>query len=180
MLYVMLKDIGFKLAETFPEATALIKGTLSNMAGKPYSLEHPVSGPTAVTGRPSYSRVNPVNGKVRRHAGVDFGVRPRGSKYAARAVISGKVVYSGVMNGYGNVVVVEDDTWCYLYAHLENRAVRTGDFVSVGQPLGTVGKTGTATDVHLHYEIRPAGQWQIHATDRTVSRMLEYLKMRRL
>lgn len=180
MLLVTHNGRSFKLAETFSEATALIFGTLSKMSGKPYSLEHPVSGPTIVTSRPSYARQHPVHGTTRRHAGIDFGVRPRGSQYAARAVIDGKVVYSGVMGGYGNVVVIEDDTWCYLYAHLANRAVSVGQSVKLGQPLGTVGMSGTATGVHLHYEIRPAGQWNIKATDRTVARMLEYLKIRGL
>lgn len=178
MLYVTVNSYSFKLAETFPEATVLIFGTLSTMKGKPYSLEHPVAGETRVTSRPEYARRHPVNGVVRRHAGVDFGVVPRGAKYAARAVIDGKVVYSGTMNGYGNTVVVEDDTWCYLYAHLANRKVTTGETVKLGDPLGTVGMTGHATGVHLHYEIRPAGQWRINATDRTVTRMREYLTLR--
>lgn len=177
MLVITYRGDELIVAETFMEVNSIIFGTLKHST-KPYSLEHPVAGTTVVTSRPAYARKHPTKGVIRRHAGIDFGVRPRGAKYAARAVINGKVVFSGVKGGYGNVVVIEDDTWCYLYGHLESRAVSTGQYVKVGQTLGTVGMSGVATGVHLHFEIRPAGQWNISATDRTVARMLEYLKMR--
>lgn len=178
MLLVKFSNKAIEVAENFMEASAKIFGTLKMSTKKTYSLESPVAGPSAVTSRPSHART--YDGKTRLHAGVDFGVRPRGSRYAARAVIDGVVRFSGWMKGYGNVVVIEDDTWCYLYAHLEDRAVSVGQTVKVGTPLGTIGHTGGNYATHLHFEIRPAGQWRIHATHITVDRMLEYLKLRGL
>lgn len=178
MLLVKFRNKAIEVAENFMEATAKIFGTLAMSSKKAYSLETPVAGPSAVTSRPAHART--INGVTRLHAGVDFGVRPLGSRYAARAVIDGKVVFSGWMRGYGNVVVIEDDTWCYLYAHLENRAVSVGQAVKVGAPLGTIGHTGGKYATHLHFEIRPAGQWRISATHVTVDRMLEYLRLRGL
>ena len=41
-----------------------------------------------------------------------------------------------------------------LYLHLNDFLVAMGDPVSAGQAIGTMGATGTATIVHLHFEIR--------------------------
>ena len=63
--------------------------------------------------------------------------------------------------GYGNVVVIEHDNganiWVTLYAHLSAIAVRCGDVVSQGQPVGSAGSSGNSTGPHLHFEIRENG-----------------------
>jgi len=41
-----------------------------------------------------------------------------------------------------------------LYAHLSAIEVREGDYVSVGQPIGKVGSSGSAIGGHLHLEVR--------------------------
>ena len=40
-----------------------------------------------------------------------------------------------------------------LYAHMARRDVGCGAYVTVGQPIGTVGSTGNSTGPHLHFEI---------------------------
>jgi murein DD-endopeptidase MepM/ murein hydrolase activator NlpD len=60
----------------------------------------------------------------------------------------------------GNVVIVDHGAndgghpvWT-LYAHLERIDVRVGDRLGTGDPLGTVGATGTtAAGPHLHFEV---------------------------
>lgn len=43
----------------------------------------------------------------------------------------------------------------FLYAHLKNPpAVKTGDFVICGQPIGLIGNTGNSINPHLHLEVR--------------------------
>ncbi|MFW5680901.1 MAG: M23 family metallopeptidase, partial [Pseudomonadota bacterium] len=39
------------------------------------------------------------------------------------------------------------------YAHLHSYLVKHGDLVRAGQKVGTMGRTGRATGVHLHYEV---------------------------
>jgi len=49
----------------------------------------------------------------------------------------------------------------YFYSHLiRPPAVRRGDRIWAGQPVGAVGKTGNARTVgcHLHFEIHSRGQ----------------------
>ena len=45
-----------------------------------------------------------------------------------------------------------------LYAHLNHLNVVLGQRLSRGDILGTMGRSGNATGVHLHYEVRRNGQ----------------------
>ncbi|MGE0529062.1 MAG: M23 family metallopeptidase [Bdellovibrionales bacterium] len=87
-----------------------------------------------------------------RHEGVDLG----GKKgLPIRAAHEGIVIYSGRdFRGYGNMVLIEyDRNWATLYAHLHEIHAREGMIVRPGDPLGTMGRTGRATGVHLHFEL---------------------------
>ena len=58
---------------------------------------------------------------------------------------------------YGNYVIIKHPNgYKTLYAHLKYGSVlvRAGDYVSKGQRLATIGQTGNAYGVHLHFEIR--------------------------
>jgi murein DD-endopeptidase MepM/ murein hydrolase activator NlpD len=90
--------------------------------------------------------------KKQAHDGLDL----RGYKGAPiYAVQAGKVIYSGrKFKGYGNVVMIEHKNgWTSLYAHLTKRSVKTGAHVKRRQIVGTMGKTGRAFGVHLHFEL---------------------------
>jgi len=39
------------------------------------------------------------------------------------------------------------------FAHLKNALVKKGQFVSRGETIALVGKTGRTTGPHLHYEV---------------------------
>jgi murein DD-endopeptidase MepM/ murein hydrolase activator NlpD len=45
-----------------------------------------------------------------------------------------------------------------LYAHLDRLEVKVGRKVSRGDILGFMGRSGNATGVHLHYEVRLKGK----------------------
>lgn len=67
----------------------------------------------------------------------------------------GKYYSCGCGGGYGNYVWINHGNGKEtVYAHLTSVAVSTGQRVSAGQYLGTVGSTGHSTGAHLHYETR--------------------------
>ena len=64
----------------------------------------------------------------------------------------------GVHSSYGNYLrILHADGDETLYAHMQYLFVRTGQAVTAGQVLGTVGETGNATGPHLHFEILHKG-----------------------
>ena len=91
------------------------------------------------------------------HNGVDL-ASFYGSNILASA--SGQVIISrsyGWNGGYGYYIVVKHGNGTQtVYAHLSQTLVNVGDNVSQGQVIGKMGRTGKATGVHLHFEIRGA------------------------
>src|SRR5690242_13521983 len=74
----------------------------------------------------------------------------------------GRVVFVGRMfDGAEIVVLVHDRGLVSLYAHLDALASRlpvaAGDEVAAGQRIGTVGKTGIVTGIHLHWAVYRGG-----------------------
>jgi len=106
----------------------------------------------------------PVNGPVtsgfgmrwgRMHEGIDIGVA---SGTPIQAAASGRVVYSGWMDGYGNLVAIDHGRGISTaYAHQSSIAVGNGQTVSQGQVIGYVGCTGHCFGPHLHFEVRING-----------------------
>jgi murein DD-endopeptidase MepM/ murein hydrolase activator NlpD len=106
----------------------------------------------------------PVNGPVtsgfgmrwgRMHEGIDIGV-PSGTPIHAAA--SGRVVYSGWMGGYGNLVAIDHGRGLSTaYGHQSSVAVGNGQIVTQGQVIGYVGCTGHCFGDHLHFEVRING-----------------------
>jgi murein DD-endopeptidase MepM/ murein hydrolase activator NlpD len=106
----------------------------------------------------------PVNGPVvspfgmrwgRMHTGIDIGV-PYGTPIHAAA--SGRVVYAGWMDGYGNLVAIDHGRGLSTaYAHQSQIGVSLGQTVSQGQVIGYVGCTGHCFGPHLHFEVRING-----------------------
>ncbi|MDP9072279.1 MAG: peptidoglycan DD-metalloendopeptidase family protein [Actinomycetota bacterium] len=94
----------------------------------------------------------------RLHAGIDIGA---GSGTPIRAAKAGQVVFSGVMNGYGNVIVINHGGGLStLYAHQSRLGARDGQSVAQGEVIGAVGSTGRSTGPHLHFETRVGGSPQ--------------------
>jgi peptidoglycan hydrolase-like protein with peptidoglycan-binding domain len=92
---------------------------------------------------------------VRMHTGVDFPA-PTGTPVAASR--TGLVTVARWLEGYGNTVAIKHELGVStLYAHLSAILVGPGQRVAVGQPVGRVGATGSATGPHLHFEVRVRG-----------------------
>ena len=87
------------------------------------------------------------------HEGVDMA-----GAWAADVVAParGRVVFVGMMSDGAEVVVLAHDGGVVtLYAHLDAYntppPVSAGDEVAAGQRIGTVGRTGIVTGLHLHW-----------------------------
>ena len=110
-----------------------------------------------ITSSFSRRRWHPILKRYRPHHGTDFGAR-RGTPLLA--VNSGKVIFSGRMHGYGNVVKIRHNGgYVSLYAHQSRRRVKVGQWVKKGQIIGYVGSTGRSTGPHLHFGLTKNGRW---------------------
>ncbi|NIE67539.1 M23 family metallopeptidase [Burkholderia sp. Ax-1719] len=120
------------------------------LAGRPFAMPldyRRVSSPFGM-------RTHPVFGEPRFHAGVDL-TAPIGTPIYAAAAGTLELAASG--RGYGKLVVLRhDDGYSTRYAHLASWAagLRSGQRVEQGQVIGYVGRTGTTTGPHLHFEVR--------------------------
>lgn len=91
------------------------------------------------------------------HAGVDI-LAPAGAE--VRAASLGLVEYTGNgKRGYGNAVILDHgEGIATLYGHLATIRVQSGETVSAGTVIGTIGRSGNATTHHLHFELRIDGK----------------------
>jgi murein DD-endopeptidase MepM/ murein hydrolase activator NlpD len=125
--------------------------------GEPLTLDGiftlPLQG--ASLSSPYGLRIDPIEGGVGFHAGLDFGAESRTPIHVAAP---GMVVIAGECGGYGNCVVVDHGaSLATLYAHQGELLVKVGDLVATGHVIGLVGSTGISTGPHLHFEVRLHG-----------------------
>lgn len=96
------------------------------------------------------SLFGPRNGSF--HDGLDIAA-PRGTPVLAAA--DGQVIFSDVLRGYGNVVIVRHTGgYVTVYAHNQTNLAKEGQTVRRGDQLAEVGKSGRATGASLHFEVR--------------------------
>jgi murein DD-endopeptidase MepM/ murein hydrolase activator NlpD len=99
-------------------------------------------------------------GKSELHPGVDYYNHDGGPIFAAG---DGVVKFAGEDPSYGYSVLLDHGSGVEgHYAHMVpgSLKVRVGDHVKQGQQIGSMGESGQAYAVHLHYELRFAGQLQ--------------------
>ena len=103
------------------------------------------------------NRVDPFNGHLAFHSGVDFAA-PSGTQ--VRTAAGGRIQATGALGGYGYRVEVDHGNGLVTrYAHLSRIFVREGQVITPGQLLGAVGSTGRSTGPHLHFEVLRDGQF---------------------
>ena len=103
-------------------------------------------------------RRHPILHKIRAHTGVDYAAS-RGTP--VRTTGDGTVVFVGKKGGYGNLVEIKHtEDYSTRYAHLNkfHSKIKVGKKVKQSETIGYVGRTGTATGDHLHYEFRVNGK----------------------
>jgi len=126
----------------------------------------PNTGSSSISSR---SFIWPLNGLVT----SQFGIRTLGNRRdyhtgididaqtgaLIKAAESGKVSFSGYINGYGNVVIIDHaGGYSTVYAHSSSNLVEEGQEVTKGEVICKSGSTGNATGSHLHFEIRENGK----------------------
>jgi len=101
-------------------------------------------------------RVHPVFKTKTAHTGLDIQAR---EGTPVRAAADGEVLFTGWLNGYGQIIVLDHGSdLTTVYAHLSRVSVTEGSKVKAGQEIGNVGKTGLVTGAHLHFEVRVNGK----------------------
>ncbi|WP_019028637.1 M23/M56 family metallopeptidase [Colwellia piezophila] len=95
----------------------------------------------------------------RPHQGIDIAA-PIGTNVVAS--FSGWVIIADditLHQNYGKVVLIEHEGQTQsLYAHLNTFSVESGQYISAGEKIGTVGATGRVTGPHLHFEVLESGK----------------------
>ena len=100
-------------------------------------------------------RADPFTGVASNHTGIDMAC-PTGTPI--RAAMSGKVVYVGWSNIFGNYAIINHDGgYQTLYGHMSKTLCKSGQFVSQGTRIGLVGSTGYSTGPHLHFTVYKNG-----------------------
>lgn len=97
-------------------------------------------------------RVDPFN-KYNRvyHSGLDLAAKVGTPILSAS---DGEVVFTGRNGGYGNSVTIQHKNgYKTVYAHCAQILVEVGETVKMGRVIALVGRTGTATGAHLHFEV---------------------------
>ena len=104
-----------------------------------------------------FSRSNEAgDGLLGYHTGLDIS---NALDTPIQATADGEVVEAGWMERYGwGVRIRHTEEKETLYAHLNRTNVGVGQMVSRGDILGFMGRSGNATGIHLHYEVRQNGK----------------------
>ncbi|MBV52368.1 MAG: hypothetical protein CMH77_07760 [Nitrospinae bacterium] len=76
-----------------------------------------------------------------------------------RSVFAGKVLYTGTLEGYGNIIIIgHGKEFHSLYGHLDEINTLVGKTVRSGQIIGRSGDTGSILGESLYFEIRHKGK----------------------
>jgi murein DD-endopeptidase MepM/ murein hydrolase activator NlpD len=144
-----------------PSLPLLVHGTQSTDADAAVTLKYqwPIQTKYRIsTHFGDIDKMHPKNtskGCVNRgHGGIDIAV-PEGTEvHAAR---DGKVLNSGVVNGYGHwVVLAHDDGEISIYGHVGPKGLpKVGAKVKAGNVIAKVGskEEGNTSGPHLHFQI---------------------------
>jgi septal ring factor EnvC (AmiA/AmiB activator) len=138
---------GYARVTAVPDARTAAAGLFSRQKG---SLRLPVRGELAGRfGTPSGEGGTSAKGVFIRAAEGE----------QVLAVGAGRVVYADWMRGFGNLMIVDHgEAYLSIYGNNESLLKQTGDPVSLGEPLATVGHSGGNEQTGLYFELRHLGR----------------------
>lgn len=132
-----------------PVTQVVLKGTAINMATATERAEAASQG--FIMPLKTYVYISAYWGDGRNHKAIDF-AGDRGT--AIFASKGGVVTSAGYSGNYGYMVEIDHgDGFKTRYAHCNALCVKTGQTVTQGQQIATMGNTGRSTGDHLHFEI---------------------------
>lgn len=110
----------------------------------------------------------PVDGSLRARFGTpraEGRMRSRGlvigaeSGTGVHAVYYGRVIFADWLSGFGQLIIIDHlDGYLSLYGYNQRLLRSTGDWVTPGEPIATVGDSGGQDRAGLYFEIRRNGQ----------------------
>ncbi|MZH41295.1 MAG: peptidoglycan DD-metalloendopeptidase family protein [Nitrospinae bacterium] len=90
------------------------------------------------------------------HNGIDIKAR---SGTPVRSIFNGKILYTGELEGYGNLVIIgHGKDYHSLYGHLDSIKVKPNQIVKAGDVIGRSGDTGSLVGETLYLEMRKKGK----------------------
>ena len=94
-----------------------------------------------------------ASAKLKPHYGIDIPGTRGSPVFAAQA---GLVAYTGQdFHGFGRLILIEGaQGLSTFYAHLSKFKVKQGQHVKPGELIGEMGRSGHASGIHLHFEVR--------------------------
>ena len=146
-----------KAAAELRGAAAHLEETLRRMpvtqppargAGLARGIPRPVAGKVrAGFGRP----VDPEFKTATLRTGIEIAA-PRAPRW--NAIAAGRVLFAGWFRGYGQMVILDHGSGdLSVSGYLDEVKVAAGDSVAAGQPIGSVGETGSSSGPGLYFEI---------------------------
>ncbi|RPJ18192.1 MAG: hypothetical protein EHM30_01140 [Desulfobacteraceae bacterium] len=113
----------------------------------------------------------PVKGRITSRFGVFFDSKHNVENFKSgidiqtdrgepiKAVSNGKIIYSGWLKGYGNMIIIDHGKSYYtVYAHLEETFKSKGDLVEKEEVIATAGDAGSLSGPGLYFEVRHHGK----------------------
>ncbi|MDR3254453.1 MAG: M23 family metallopeptidase [Synergistaceae bacterium] len=143
-------EVALKVATMLPIGSLGKSAPLALTSGK---LLWPVDGLI-------YSAFNATRRRGRVHGAIDI-VTKKNTPIAAAAdgIVSVAANGGPRFKGYGKTVIIDHGNGVHtLYSHCSSILVKMGQRVKRGEFIATVGRTGSATTDHVHFEVRVAGK----------------------
>ena len=137
---------------TLDKADRALSGTFAENRGK---LPVPVTGPYLITSHFGQYTVEGLRNVKLDNKGIDIQGQPGAQ---ARAIFGGKVAAVFQLNGLFNILV-RHGAYISVYCNLSSASVKTGDTVTIRQPLGTVfSNPADGGRTVLHFQLRKEKQ----------------------
>lgn len=115
------------------------------------TFQWPVPSSSTITSSYGY-RIHPITGNRKLHDGIDISA-PTGASVVAAA--DGTVITATYSSSAGNYILISHGGGVYtIYMHNSSLAVSTGQSVTKGQHIASVGSTGMSTGPHCHFGVR--------------------------